>query len=297
MPTQHVKPFAWYGGKEALASLLCSLLPVHEVYCEVFGGSGALLFAKPPSRLEIFNDLDGGVVNFFRVLRNPKQAQELQRLLTLTPYAREEYYACLKGWETEPDPVERARQWYTSVMQSMNSSIRAAGWSCTREPGSNSARTWRNAIARLDRCAARLALVQIDHRDFERILETYDSETTCFYLDPPYLPETRRKRSTYHQEMSLDDHQRLLTCIQQVKGMVILSGYAHPLYQEALASWHCLSLEIHCSSAVRAQPPADQTIEPARSARRRTESIWLNPACLEHQPTLFGRAESEAKTR
>jgi DNA adenine methylase len=88
MPRPHLKPFGWYGGKEALAPLLCSLLPTHTVYCEVFGGSGALLFAKPKSRLEIFNDLDGGVVNFFRVLRN-----------------------------TEPDPVERARQWYVGVMQ------------------------------------------------------------------------------------------------------------------------------------------------------------------------------------
>src|SRR5690242_14460533 len=94
------KPFPWYGGKGALAPLLVSLLPVHEVYCEVFGGSGALLFAKPPSRLEVFNDLDSGVVQFFRVLRNPQQAEALQRALTLTPYAREEYYDCLGHWTT-----------------------------------------------------------------------------------------------------------------------------------------------------------------------------------------------------
>jgi len=85
MPTQHLKPFAWYGGKEQLAALLCSLLPVHEVYCEVFGGSGARLFAKPKSRLEIFNDLDSGVVTFFRVLRTNKRgiatyARPLRRL-------------------------------------------------------------------------------------------------------------------------------------------------------------------------------------------------------------------------
>lgn len=92
----HVKPFAWYGGKEALAPRLVSLLPKHDVYCEVFGGSGALLFAKAPSRLEIFNDLDSGVVNFFRVLRNAEQFQELVRALKLTPYAREEYYQCFQ---------------------------------------------------------------------------------------------------------------------------------------------------------------------------------------------------------
>src|SRR5947209_4967208 len=116
------KPFPWYGGKSALASLLVSLLPVHEVYCEVFGGSGALLFAKPPSPLEIFNDLDSGVVQFFRVLRDPELSAALQQALTFTPYAREEYYDCLAHWTTAADPVERARAWYCAVLQSMNSS-------------------------------------------------------------------------------------------------------------------------------------------------------------------------------
>ncbi len=297
MPTQHLKPFAWYGGKEQLAALLCSLLPVHEVYCEVFGGSGALLFAKPKSRLEIFNDLDSGVVTFFRVLRNPEQAKELQRLLSLTPYAHEEYYDCLTHWEAATDPVERARQWYVGVMMSMNSSIRNTGWSCTKEPGSNPARSFRHAIERLDRCTARLAQVQIDHRDFERILQIYDSAVTCFYLDPPYLPAARRKRYTYHQEMSLEDHQRLLSAIQQVKGMVILSGYAHPLYQEALASWHCLRLTMRCSSAVRSLTSLQE--RPVEQGDwTRTECLWLNPACVRQQPTLFSsllEAEDEVQ--
>lgn len=290
MPAQHLKPFAWYGGKEALAPLLCSLLPVHEVYCEVFGGSGALLFAKAPSRLEIFNDLDSGVVNFFRVLRNLEQVQELQRLLDLTPYAREEYYDCLKQWASAADPVERARQWYVSVMLSMNSSIRNTGWSSTKTPGSNPAKAWRNSAHRLHRCAERLAQVEIDHRDFEQVLRAYDSPVTCFYLDPPYLPATRRKHYCYHQEMSLADHQRLLTCIQHVQGMVILSGYADPLYQEALVSWQCLRLTTRCSSAVHpdATPDADQW--------SRIECVWLNQSCIQQQPTLFNHPAIHALT-
>lgn len=292
MPRAHLKPFGWYGGKEALAPLLCSLLPVHEVYCEVFGGSGALLFAKAPSRLEIFNDLDSGVVTFFRVLREPAQVEELVRRLTLTPYAHEEYSACLKGWEEEPEPVERARQWYVGVMQSMNSSIRNTGWSCTKEPGSNPASAWRHTIARLHRCAARLSEVQIDHRDFARILQTYDSPTTCFYLDPPYLPETRRKRHCYRQEMSLADHERLLTALQQLQGMALLSGYAHPLYQDALAGWECLRLGTRCSSAVRALSRPDRMAAPQQWSR--TECIWRNPACVQHQPTLFHDLAAQA---
>ncbi len=278
------KPFAWYGGKEALASTLLALLPTHKVYCEVFGGSGALLFGKEPSRLEIFNDLDSGVVNFFRVLRNPQQATVLQQMLTLTPYAREEYYDCLEQWKTADDPVEQARQWYTGVMQSMNSSIRSTGWSSTKVPGSNPALAWTNHILCLETCVRRLAQVQIDHRDFEQVIRAYDSFDTCFYLDPPYVPDTRQKRNSYHYEMSLDDHKRLLRCIQHVQGMVILSGYAHPMYHEALTTWERLTLTVRCSSATR---PTAIAQGKAPEGFQRTECIWMNAACVQNQPSLF----------
>jgi DNA adenine methylase len=270
------KPFGWYGGKQALAPLLVSLLPAHRVYCEVFGGSGALLFAKPPSALEIFNDLDSGVVNFFRVLRNPGQFQELQQQLSLTPYAREEYYSCFASWQDTPDPVEKARAWYVAVMQSMNARTRNTDWSTTKHPGSNHARKWQHSIAHLSACIERLRDVQIDHRDFEDVIRAYDSPTTCFYLDPPYLPETRRKVRQYHHEMSEQDHRRMLACIQRVEGMVLLSGYRHPLY-EALAGWECLMLPTRCSAVV-----SHDGVTPAER-KKRTECLWMNPACVQKQ--------------
>jgi DNA adenine methylase len=287
------KPFNWYGGKQALAPLLVSLLPRHQVYCEVFGGSGALLFAKEPSPLEVFNDLDSGVVNFFRVLRNPEQTQRLQNALRVTPYAREEYYECLATWETDADPVEQARAWYCAVMQSMNSSIRATGWSCTKTPGSNPARAWQNNIANLAACVGRLAHVQIDHRDFEQVITAYDSPETCFYLDPPYMASTRRKQRCYRHEMSPADHERLLSCINQVQGMVLLSGYAHPLYQEALQIWERRTLTLHCSSAVRAL--ADLACNTTPGQLTRTECIWRNPACVRASSSLFTDVEGGAQ--
>ena len=272
------KPFAWYGGKFALAPLLVELLPVHMTYCEVFGGSGALLFAKTPGRLEVFNDLDSGVVNFFRVLRDPEQAGALQHQLELTPYAREEYYDCLKHWRLSDNPVEKARQWYAAVMQSMNSSIRATGWSSTKKPGSNPAQAWTNNIANLGTLVGRLSHVQIDQRDFEQVIHAYDSPSTCFYLDPPYLPETRRKQRCYDYEMSEADHERMLSCILQIKGMVLLSGYKHSLYHNALASWHCIQLDTVCSSAVHAHMQEDN-----EKRYTRTECIWMNLACVRNQ--------------
>ncbi len=282
------KPFSWYGGKEALAPFLVSLLPRHDTFVEVFGGSGALLFAKEPSRLEVFNDLDSGVVNFFRVLRDPAQADALQRLLSLTPYAREEYYDCLHTWEETDDPVEQARRWYCAVIQTRNNALRATGWRSTKVPASNPARAWSHGITQLADCMARLAQVQIDHRDFEAVIRAYDGPNTCFYLDPTYHTETRRKHSCYRHEMTPADHKRLLSCIGEVQGMVLLSGYAHPLYQEALAFWDCLTLGVRCSSAVRACA-GQQDVEPERL--RRTECLWRNPACVQHHASLFSDLE------
>lgn len=270
------KPFAWYGGKGALAPLLVSLLPDHTAYCEVFGGSGAVLFAKSPSRIEIFNDLDSGVVNLFRVLRRPEQVEQLQQLLLLTPYAHEEYYDCLATWEQETDPVEKARQWYVGVMQSMNSSIENTGWSHTKLPNSNPARSWLSNASRFRSFGERLAQVQIDHRDFEAVMKSYDSVDTCFYLDPPYHPETRRKKSRcYRHEMTEKDHERLLFCMKQMQGMVIVSGYAHPLYERALKEWECVTVSQIASSAVRPD------VGEAPESWLRTECIWRNPACVQ----------------
>jgi len=284
------KPFAWYGGKSALAPTLVSLLPTHQTYCEVFGGSGALLFAKSPSRLEVFNDVDSGVVNFFNVLRTPEQTEALVRLLSLTPYAYEEYSACLAGWEDEKDPVEKARQWYVGVMQSMNSSIKNTGWSHTKLAASNPACSWLSNTTHFTSFTERLARVQVDHRDFERVIASYDSPESCFYLDPPYHPDTRSKGRCYQYEMTPADHERLLFCVLQVQGMVILSGYSHPLYERTLRDWDCVMVAQKCSSAVRpgfSEAPADW---------QRVECIWRNPACVHHsqkieQQSLFDEAE------
>jgi DNA adenine methylase len=283
------KPFSWYGGKSALVPVLLSFLPAHQVYVEVFGGSAALLFAKAPSSLEVLNDLDSGVVNFFRVLRDPVQADALQRLLSLTPYAREEYYDCLHTWEETDDPVEQARRWYCAVIQTRNNALRATGWRFTKVPASNPARAWTHSITHLADCVARLSQVQIDHRDFEQVIRAYDGPDTCFYLDPTYHAETRRKQRCYQHEMTPADHARLLACIVQVQGMVILSGYEHPMYQEALSTWECSRLNVTCASAVDAAGADAGDRAPA--VLRRTECIWRNPACLRRLPSLFAEME------
>ncbi len=103
-------PIAWYGGKARLASRIVDLLPRHATYVEAFSGAASVLFAKARVTLEVYNDIDSGLVTFFRVLRD--QPTELARRLRLTPYSREEFIGCRDAWQNTHDDVERARRWY-----------------------------------------------------------------------------------------------------------------------------------------------------------------------------------------
>jgi hypothetical protein len=102
----NVSPVAWYGGKSRTSARIAGLLPRHDTYIEVFGGGAAVLFAKPRAQLEVYNDIDDGLVTFFRVLRD--RPAELQQALALTPYAGAEFEHCRDSWAIVEDELERA---------------------------------------------------------------------------------------------------------------------------------------------------------------------------------------------
>jgi DNA adenine methylase len=274
-------PFPWFGGKQALVPTLLELLPPHEVYVEVFGGAAALLFSKRPSRIEVYNDVDSGLVTFFRVLRDSRRARELQRLLALTPYAREEWQECKVSWASAATDVEMARRWFVLVQMSYAGRIgpggtrEGSGWRYTKTISHNPAATYRSAIAALSHFTARLAAVQIEHGDFARVMAAYDSPATLFYLDPPYLLSTRRGGG-YTHELTDADHVRLLDTAQRLSGKVIISGYRSALYDERLAAWHRVEVRQPCA--------ATRTARHARDAR--VECLWLSPTATSHQMRL-----------
>lgn len=86
---------------------LLNFVPPHYIYVEPFGGAAWLLFAKPPSPVEVYNDIDSGLVNFYRVLRDPEKFKEFYRLVSLTPYSREEFYYCMSTWKECENDVEK----------------------------------------------------------------------------------------------------------------------------------------------------------------------------------------------
>lgn len=263
----------YHGGKWMLAPWIIGHFPDHRVYVEPFGGGASVLIRKPRVYAEVYNDLDGEVVNVFRILQNRESAEELRRLLDLTPFSRAEFDRTYE--EAPPDsPVERAR---LTVMRSYmgfgSNSIQAThgrtGFRANAlRQGTTPANDWSNWPAEIPAFIERLRGVCIEQRPALAVIGQQDSPETLFYVDPPYPHATRSQRNRYdpkhfyRHEMSDDDHRELAGVLHGVEGMVVLSGYPCDLYdQELYVEWERTT-----------------RLALADGARRRTEVLWLNPA-------------------
>ncbi len=258
----------WFGGKYLLAPWIIEQMPPHRIYTEVFGGAASVLMRKPPAYAEVYNDLDGDVVNVFRVLRNPVLAVELERVLRLTPFARAEFDG---AYEPTNDPVESARRTIirsfmgfgsNSANVEMSTGFRANA----SRSGTTPAHDWANYPDEIRTFCERLSKVTIENRDYREVILQQDTPETLHFVDPPYVPSTRSVKHAYRCEMDNEGHEVLLDFLKfQVKGMVILAGYDNALYRSRL-DWHRIEREAH-----------------ADGARDRTEVLWLNPACVAAQ--------------
>lgn len=263
----------WLGGKFRLAPWVISHFPAHRIYVEPFGGAASVLLQKPRSYNEIYNDLDGELVNLFQVLRG-NRASELLEAIRLTPYARAEYEA---AFAPSDDDVERARR--TVVRSHLAHGTggarmdRPTGFRTDGSSGTtNVAGEWADLPDALQAVITRLRGVNIEARPALDLLTRYAGPDTLFYLDPPYLPATRSRKSrkpgekyhTYAVEMDEDDHAELLAICGASDAMIVLSGYPDPLYDQALGEWRRVSTD---ARAHRNSP--------------RTEVLWLNPAAVE----------------
>lgn len=272
----------WHGGKWILAPWIITHFPSHRIYVEPFGGGGSVLLRKPRCYAEVWNDLDDAIVNLFQVLRSPR-AYELVEHLRLTPFARSEFDETSGPWPT--DPVERARHLIIRGFMGFGSNAhgRSTGFRAnSNRSGTTPAHDWANYPDSLLAIIERLSGVVIENRDACKIMETHDSAETLHYVDPPYMWETRGDESPdYTHEMDNAAHAALLEFLPSLKGMVVLSGYPHPTYDNALSGWRRIEREAL-----------------ADGARPRTEVLWLNPACAaaldQQMPQLFDLASFDA---
>jgi DNA adenine methylase len=270
-------PVAWFGGKQWLTKIIHRYIPSHKRFVDLFSGSACILFAKPPSPIEVINDLDSGVINFYRVLRDPNKFSQLQRLITLTGYSREEFRDCKIHWEDSSDDVQRAWAWFVCARQAGNG-LYGGSWSRQiadeRTGIAMNVSRWLSGIESLPEIFQRLQGVQIENQDFRKILKAFDSPQTWFYADPPYAHETRGK-TRYHKEMTDADHLDLVNILLDLKGMCLLSGYKTSLYEPLeVNGWSREEIPTVCFSSPisRSEDGEDVNKRPPR-----VECLWMSP--------------------
>jgi len=258
--------FGWYGGKFNYLDWLLPLLPKTTHYCEPFGGSAAVLLNREPSPIETYNDIDGEVVNFFRVLREQKAA--LIEAIGLTPFSREEFEKAISEPLDGLSDLERARRFYVRARQVRTGLAQTAShgrWAhcrlTSRAGMAGAVSRWLGTVEALPEIAQRLLRVQIENDLAINVIRRYDSEETLFYCDPPYPHESRGDSNAYLYEMTNEDHVKLAEVLHNVKGKVALSGYHCDLLDELYGNWN-----VHEANSKKVHSVKTE----------RTEVLWTN---------------------
>jgi DNA adenine methylase len=234
----------YHGSKWRIAPWILSFIPTHKIYVELFGGGASVLLRKPRSYSELYNDLDGEIINLFRVARD--HGNKLAERLYLTPYSREEF---VLAYEPSDDPIEQARRTVARSFMGFSSSAATQGKSSkggkpltgfrsnTNRAGTTAAHDWSHYPDALKAIIERLRGVVIENRNALDIIPVHDTEKTVFYADPPYLSSVRDYGTDYRYEMTEENHIRLAEKLNRVKGAVLVSGYHSDLYDDLYKGW------------------------------------------------------------
>jgi DNA adenine methylase len=280
-------PLKSHGGKHYLARAIIDRMPRHLNYVEPFFGSGQVLFARDPAdrRLwwtgltsdkrvpdgvsEVVNDLDGDLMNFYRVLKDPGLFERLRHRLELTLVSQEEFNAaCDLLARADGDPVERAAALFVQVRQSrqaLRKDFVTPVRTRLRGGRQDHVNAWWGAVDGLEDAHRRLKGVMVLCGPALNVIRQFDQPATFFYLDPPYPHETRTARKAYRRfEMTEADHRELLDVLRQCQGKVMLSSYPSRLYSEALAGWNRPDFDLPNNAAG------------GRTKDRETEVLWCN---------------------
>jgi DNA adenine methylase len=255
----------YHGGKWLLAPWIVSHFPKHRIYVEPYGGAASVLLRKSRSYAEIYNDLDGEIVNVFRMVRD--RGDELRDKLRLTPFARVEY---VRSFEPCEDEMEQARRTIVrsfmgrgadSLLRKSKSGFRVNA----RSNGTTPSRDWIHLSDALNEIISRMQDVVIECREAMAVMKTYNDAETLYYIDPPYVKGTKNKNTHgnshgYRHEMTDDQHAELCDTLKALHGYVVVSGYDHEIYRDGLKGWH-----------------VEKKAALADGAGKRVEYLWMSP--------------------
>ena len=236
-------PITYYGGKQSLLKYLLPLIPPHKIYCEPFFGGGALFFAKPKSEVEVINDLNGEVVNFFKVVKT--KFSELQKEVRGSPHSRE-LFKRAKAIYDFPDmfsDVKRAWAFWILTNQGFSGLIGAWGFG-KQNSKEKSLANKRNDFTK--EYAERFEAVQIEHNDALKVIDRCDDKNAFIYCDPPYINTDQGHYAGYSEAM----YKSLLAKLSKVKGKFLLSSYPNPILSAYIKKYKWKVKQIKKSVAV-----------------------------------------------
>lgn len=265
-------PIKYPGGKGPIANWIVSLMPPHLNYVEPYFGGGSVFFAKDYLGInEVVNDLNGDLMNFWSVLQSPEWFELFRRGVEATPFSERE-------WEEAKERLDRggyedillhALDFFIVSRQSLagrKQEFTQLSKTRTRRGMNEQVSAWLTAVEGLPAVHERLKRVAILNRLALDVIKEFDGPDTLFYLDPPYLHETRVTKKEYGEnEMTQEQHAELLGVIAECKGKVMLSGYRSEFYDKALNRWttrHEKTVANHASHK-KAKP-------------RKVECLWCN---------------------
>jgi len=242
-------PFKWVGGKSRLRKPIIDLLPTHTCYVEPFAGAAWVLFGKPPSDVEILNDLDQELITFFRVVK--EKPDELIRSFEWELVSRAEFARLA---ELEPDSltaIQRAHRFYYLIMAGWGGELNYPRFATSITDGGHGNRmigALKTLRQRITPVYERLRTVIIENLDWRACIDRYDREGTVMYIDPPY-PDNACNYA--HNMRDWESHRELAERLSRTSCQWILSSYDMPGIRELFESHFIVSVQSASGMAVK----------------------------------------------
>lgn len=289
-PNRVMAPFRWFGGKGQLAKWILPQIPTSKIYVEPYAGAASIFWHKEPSPVEVLNDLHSEIVSLYRVLQDKDKFDQLKHKLAWTLYSREEFRLALDlEHANDIDDVTRAWAFFVRQNQGFSGTATCEGnWSraftSSRNMAENASK-WRVRLSTLQWWHERIGRVQIDNVDAIKCIKYWDGGDTTFYVDPPYVMDTR-KCAAYKHEVDDGHHRQLVETLLSIKGQAVLSGYNHPIYEPLTeAGWTVAKLDTASYAAGKGRNSGLQGKGAAIDKVPRTEVLWIKRR--ESEGTLF----------
>lgn len=232
-------PITYYGGKQLMLPYILPLIPNHEIYTECFFGGGAVFFAKEPAPVEIINDMNGEVINFYRVLQ--MDFWKLNEAIQATLHSRELYHDAQTVYNHPHmfDPIKRAWAFWVLTNQGFSSKIGSWGYEKKGKSMINRLNTKKTDIGIALR--NRFEHVQIECNDAIKVIESRDDTNAFHYIDPPYIGSNQGHYSGYTR----DNYTDLLSLLERIKGKFLQSSYRSDILDKFVKrnKWHVQEVE------------------------------------------------------